>query len=202
MHNLTIHIGSAKCKHNIAHQVTVVDKRKKGEQHAKFVSFFKSKSKQVSRVPSTAPPPLPIITTPLPTIAVPSNSRNGSSTEMQPLTGLTPLLIRFASMVSKVTNDATSSSGEDQLLQEFGNDPSMYISNPTADCDTIWEDDLNLKLHRVFWARKTVDIEDITYRKGLDAFLHFTHYFICKRGISEGLFELKLELLIEAIKKT
>ena len=91
---------------------------------------------------------------------------------------------------------------ESNKLAVFGGDPRGF-DDPALSADDLWETGLNDILKATFGWGKDGDMDMIIRRGrwGLDGLVDFVVYFVKEHGISEGLFEGKLEYLIEELEK-
>ena len=80
---------------------------------------------------------------------------------------------------------------------------SKDFDDPTVDADELWEMGLNNTLKSVFGWGSEQNMDDIIQhgKWGLDGLVKFVTYFIEERGMSEGLFEGKLEFLMKELEK-
>ncbi|KAF9037331.1 hypothetical protein BDZ89DRAFT_946145, partial [Hymenopellis radicata] len=112
------------------------------------------------------------------------------------------LLLALQKKISRVdpASIPATESGYDPLAP-FGGDPSAY-ANPEARGDDLWEDGLNKHVHATFgWGMDVEEAKGLIQNgtEGVNGVLEFMRYFIEERGVSEGLFKEKIELLIKAL---
>jgi len=94
---------------------------------------------------------------------------------------------------------------ETDKLAIFGSDPKTFY-DPAANADELWEMGLNSMLKTTLgWGLEHEGDMDEIIKRGkwrLDGLLNFVRYFVEERGVSEGLFEGKLGLLMENLVPT
>lgn len=84
-------------------------------------------------------------------------------------------------------------------LAAFAIDPAQLVE-PTMEADSLWEEVLNGMLKSVLgWADQPVHGLVRRGEFGLSGLLRFVEYFVSKRGVSAGLFEGKLSVLMSEI---
>ncbi|KAF9007809.1 hypothetical protein BDZ89DRAFT_1231061 [Hymenopellis radicata] len=89
----------------------------------------------------------------------------------------------------------------DDPLAVFSSDPSTCLES-LVNGDELWENGLNTLMHGVFgWNKPVEEIKALIRRgpKGLDGLYNFVRYFVEERGVSEGLFEMKLNVLMTSM---
>jgi hypothetical protein len=111
------------------------------------------------------------------------------------------LLNRIQKIVKNLPDSVPIASSQDRLAV-FSYDPCL-IAETTKNGDDLWEDTLNSFLKKALGWGGEEDMEDMVRRgeKGMDGIMHFVRYFINERGVSEALFEGKLNCLLDAADK-
>lgn len=98
--------------------------------------------------------------------------------------------------------DSVPEASEFDKLAVFGRSPKEF-DVPTSDADELWETTLNHVLKSTLGWGTEGNMNEIIRRGkwGMDGLVKFATYFMVEQGVSEGLFEGKLETLVEALKK-
>ncbi|KAG5634895.1 hypothetical protein H0H81_000401 [Sphagnurus paluster] len=132
-----------------------------------------------------------------------SRSEAGSPGLLQPVSEpiVEGLICKLWKLVESLPLSIPEASEFDRLAV-FGADPRGF-DDPTISADELWETGLNNVLKATLGWGKEGDMNKIIRRGkwGLDGLVHFVTYFVNERGVSEGLFEGKLDYLIEELKK-
>ena len=179
-----------------------LEKKKKGL----ILAFLKPRAATVA---STIAKPAPIHSHKLP--QSPTKSPCAIHANLQPEEELDEITIhrpitnnfvkRLWTLVNGLPESIPEGSKFDKLAY-FACDPKNF-NDPTVDADELWEMGLNNTLKSVFSWGSEQNMDDIIQRGkwGLDGLVKFVTYFIEERGMSEGLFEGKLEFLMKELEK-
>ncbi|KAF8173643.1 hypothetical protein BJ912DRAFT_931873 [Pholiota molesta] len=193
------HLGSQVCKSTKAKQDAkeVALKKKKSPL---LTSFF-GRANKPTTVLSTIPRSMPIQTPPLkPNTAFPANPIPPSNVS---LPKHIPFLEKLHFLIQQLPMSIPEALDSDNLAVLSGHPEN--IDDPSLDADELWENVLNQLLKSVFgWGAPTEkDLQSVIRRgrKGLDGLYSFVRYFVVKRGVSEALFEGKLDYVIGALEK-
>ena len=111
------------------------------------------------------------------------------------------LLKRIRKIVNNLPNSVPIASSQDRIAV-FSHDPHL-LAGTAKNGDDLWEDTLNSFLKEALGWGGEEDMEVMVCRgeKGMDGVMRFVKYFINERGVSEALFEGKLNRLLDAADK-
>jgi hypothetical protein len=111
------------------------------------------------------------------------------------------LLRRIQKIVKNLPDSVPIASSQDRLAV-FSHDPRL-LAGTTKNGDDLWEDTLNSFLKEALGWGGEEDVEVMVRHgeKGMDGIMRFVRYFINERGVSEALFEGKLNRLLDAADK-
>ncbi|KAG6848307.1 hypothetical protein H0H93_001364, partial [Arthromyces matolae] len=171
------HRGTKKCRETAAKR----DKNMKKSKNQSILAFMK-------------PKPIPIPST------VASVGILHPSSSIAPQNNVPAVISKLRSLTARLPATIPNATPSDDLAI-FGCDPVTF-DNPDLLPDEIWEDSLNKTLKSVLgWSREK-DLTQVIRQGplGMDGLLSFVEYFVVTRGVSEVLFEAKLEYLIETLQ--
>lgn len=111
------------------------------------------------------------------------------------------LLNRIQKIVKNLPDSVPIASSQDRLAV-FSHDPCL-LAGTTKNGDDLWEDTLNSFLKDALGWGGEEDMEGMVCHgeRGMEGIMHFVRYFIDERGVSEALFEGKLNRLLDAANK-
>jgi hypothetical protein len=120
-----------------------------------------------------------------------------------PSQSVSELIFNFLNTLWNLVEDLPDSvpeASEFDKLAVFGRFP-MEFDSPTSDADKLCETTLNHVLKSTLGTDGNMNEIIRRGKWGLDGLVKFATYFVVERGVSEGLFEGKLNNLVEALKK-
>jgi hypothetical protein len=111
------------------------------------------------------------------------------------------LLNRIQKIVKNLPDSVPIASSQDRLAV-FSHDPCL-LAGTTKNGNDLWEDTLNSFLKDALGWGGEEDMEGMVCHgeRGMEGIMHFVRYFIDERGVSEALFEGKLNRLLDAADK-
>jgi len=132
----------------------------------------------------------------------PPQQRETVSLQSQPVSEPISNFIDTLRNLVEALPDSVPKASEFDKLAVFGRPPKEF-DVPMSDADELWEMTLNHVLKLTLGWGTEGNMNEIIWcgKWGLDGLVEFATYFVVERGVSEGLFEGKLENLVRSVEE-
>ncbi|KAF6752515.1 hypothetical protein DFP72DRAFT_815400 [Ephemerocybe angulata] len=178
-------------------------KRARTKGMKSITSFFGKKTK-APVVPSTVSQPPLLRSAPLqPGSPGPSSVSQPACRPLQPSTAPPRSTLAVTSTLVSMLSTLHEPDGEgNDFLAAFDQAPENF-DNPGLDEDELWEEVINPILHRELgWGGNDEEHQFRGVRRAsVVGLVGFVEYFVSKRGLSEALFEMRMERVADGLKK-